>query len=127
MKNTFVNNTAKILFALLLTVAFKGNSSNAIMKHNDPSENNLKKEVSNYRIEQKQIDNLSLISIDFESIPEKTEYLILDSRGTVLGGGVINKNRTHIALKNFPEGEYTLKIKARNAGLNDKVVINIQP
>ncbi|MDP1801623.1 MAG: hypothetical protein Q8L81_09740 [Bacteroidota bacterium] len=56
------------------------------------------------------IDNIQLVSVNAHNLIDKLDYLILDSKGSVLGGGVITKNITKIALKDFPKGSYAFKI-----------------
>lgn len=83
----------------------------------------LKQEVLKYEIEYISLDNVELVSVKTYNLKDKVNYLILDSRGTVLGGGIITKSLTKIALKDFPKGTYSIKLIGKNFASINKIII----
>ena len=92
-------------------------------KANFISEGEFAHQALKFEVENTSSDNLKLVSVNIQNIMDKLEYLTIDARGSVLGGGVITKNVTKIVLKDFPSGAYSFKVIGKDFVELNKFVI----
>lgn len=90
--------------------------------NNKPSEN----PAATIQVEEKIVNGNMLLEVLDLNETEKATYIIKDEHQAIIAAGIIHKNKNKILLQNFPEGDYYVTIKTKDASYKNKVLIPSQ-